>query len=96
MLGFASSNIAMFLQWCYRYNRLGQKYIIFLRYIRTLFKTKKYKKIWETICFPLGYCSYCQSVWINIGLNLSLFLYNPIFLLISIGANFYFLEKMNK
>lgn len=95
-IGFTTSSIGMFLQWFFRWNYLGQKYIQILRLIRTKIKNKKWKNRWEAFCYPLGYCSYCQTSWISVIFCIFLLGLNPIFCLMSIGTNYYFLEKFDR
>ena len=95
-IGFTSSSIGMFLQWFYRWNIIGQRYIQLLRLVRIKIKNKYWKNKWEAICYPLGYCSFCQTAWISIILTIFLIGLNPIFILMGIGSNYYFLEKFDR
>ncbi len=95
-IGFISSCISMFLQWLYKWNFIGQKWIVLLRWIRTKIQNKKSKSKWNTFCSVLGTCVYCQSTWVAILLTLFLIGFNPIYIVMSMGTNYYFLEKFNK
>ncbi len=95
-IGFISSSIAMFWQWCFKWNPWGQKWIVFLRLIKINIKGKKAKKRFQNLMKPLGYCVYCQSTWLAIFLSLFLLGWNPLYMIMSMGMNYYFLEKFNK
>lgn len=95
-IGFISTCISFFLQWLYKWNFIGQKWIVLLRWIRTKIKNKKGKKRWDTICMPLGYCVYCQSTWVAMILCICLLGWNPLYIIMSMGVNYFFVEKVNK
>lgn len=94
IIGFTSATVSMFLQWLYKWNYIGQLWIILLRFIRFKIKNKKYKSMWENLCYPLGYCVYCQSSWIAIFISLYLS-FDYFYVLMALGINFYFIEKFN-
>lgn len=95
-IGFISSCISYFLQWCYKWNFIGQKWVALLRLIRSKIKTTQNKKKWDTICMILYGCIYCQSSWVAIFLTIYLLGFNLIYIIMSIGVNYYFVEKFNK
>jgi hypothetical protein len=95
-IGFISSCISFFLQWLYKWNPIGQKYLILLRLIKTKIKGKKAKKRFQNLMKPLGYCVYCQSTWIAILLTIFLLGFNPLYIVMSIGTNYFFVEKLNR
>jgi hypothetical protein len=95
-IGFISSNISFFLQWLYKWNFIGQKWMIILRWLRTKIKRKQNKKSWDVFCSVLGYCVYCQSTWIAILLCIYLIGFNIIYIIMCMGTNYFFIEKFNK
>ncbi len=94
-VGFITASLSFFLQWLYRWNFIGIRYITYLRWLRKKFKSKKAKKRWDNISMPLGMCVYCQSTWISI-FTCILFGLNPIYIIFCIGTNYFFIEKIDK
>lgn len=93
-IGFISATISWFLQYLFKWNLIGQKYIIILRLIKTKIKNKKRNKIFEHLMKPLGYCVYCQSPYIAMILSLYYLEFNIIELIMVVGTNYFFIEKM--
>ena len=88
--------LVFFLQWLYKWNFIGQKWIVILRWIRTKIQNKKTKSKWDTFCSALYACIYCQSTWVSIFLCIGLIGFNPIYIIMCMGTNYYFIEKFNK